>query len=197
MTFKTVLMLILFVLFINSCTTKESVKEIKETVTYKADTVFIDNKYPEIKSKFVLEFMDKLKVCTCLDTISELPPCTNEFFRVFNYKTEFNLEKGFLIEMKAGLFGSPVKQLLVVNQNLKYEIVNRFYGFLLEQRTSETGFNDLLMGYQVKDIGVVAVKHVWNGKKYDPIDVEEINGSFVKTELKDSINKMMLGVFED
>ena len=77
----------------------------------------------------------------------------------------------------------------------KYKIINQYLGFLIEYRTTASGFNDLLMGYEDPDIGIVAIKHVWQEDKYQPVDVEEINGYFVKTELKDSINHLFIDNF--
>jgi hypothetical protein len=140
--------------------------------------------------------MESLQVCTLTDSITKLPPCSNEYFRVFEIGPEKVFENGFLLEMKAHLFGTPVKQLLVIEKNFnKYKIVNQYLGFLVEQRTTESGYNDLLMGYEDQEIGIVAIKHVWNGKKYEPVDVEEINGYYVKSELKDSINHLFIDNF--
>ena len=46
-----------------------------------------------------------------------------------------------------------------------------------------------------KEIGIVAIKHTWDGKRYSPIAVEEINGYYVKKELKDSINHLFIDNF--
>ncbi len=62
-------------------------------------------------------------------------------------------------------------------------------------RTTKSGFNDLLMGYEDPEIGIVAIKHVWDGKHFEPIEVEEINGFFVKEEMKDSINHLFIDNF--
>ena len=167
-----------------------------EVIMYPSDTLVIDETYPEIDNETVLNIMESLQVCTLSDTVVTLPPCSNEFFRVFPIGPDKELESGFLLEMRAGLFGTPVKQLLVVEKSFnKYQIINQYLGFLVEERTTESGYNDLLMGYDDPEIGIVAIKHVWDGEKYQPTEVEEINGYYVKPELKDSINHLFIDNF--
>jgi len=172
-----------------------SIDEVELDV-YPSDTLIINESYPDIDNETVLNVMESLQVCTLLDTVVTLPPCSNEFFRIFPIGPEKELENGFLLEMRAGLFGTPVKQLLIIEKSFnKYQIVNQYLGFLVEERTTESGYNDLLMGYDDPEIGIVAIKHVWDGNKYQPSEVEEINGYFVKPELKDSINHLFIDNF--
>ena len=98
--------------------------------------------------------------------------------------------------MVPGLYGSPVHQLVLVENYLgKYRIVNQYLGYLIEMRSTISGYNDLLIGYTDPDIGIVAIRHEWQGSKYDVVDVEEINHHFVKPEFKDSINAIFLPAF--
>ena len=188
------LLLISLLSFLFSCESSPA-DEIQEDV-FPSDTTVIAEDYPVIDNETVLNVMESLQVCTQSDTVLNLPPCSNEYFRVFPIGPEKALESGFLLEMRAGLFGTPVKQLLVIEKGFnKYQIINQYLGFLVEQRTTESGYNDLLMGYDDQEIGIVAIKHVWEGEKYQPIEVEEINGYFVKPELKDSINHLFIDNF--
>jgi hypothetical protein len=185
--------IICIVVLCGACENKSAVEEI---VLFPSDTLVIGNDYPEINSDLVLKVMEDLEFCTSNDTISSLPTCTNKYFRIFSVGPTINLEDGFLLEMRAGLFNTPVKQLLVIQKGFNtYKIINQYFGFLIEQRTTKSGYNDLLMGYQDKEIGIVAIKHVWDGKRYSPVDVEEINGYYVKEELKDSINQLFIDNF--
>jgi len=183
---------LLFVV-LSSCDDK--VKELPVTL-FPSDTLVIGNDYPEINSTLVLKIMEELEFCTLNDTVNSLPPCTNKYFRIFSTGPNINWQDGFLLEMRAGLFNTPVKQLIVVKKGFnKYNIINQYFGFLIEQRTTASGYNDLLMGYEDKEIGIVAIKHTWDGKRYSPVDVEEINGYYVKEELKDSINHLFIDNF--
>ena len=155
----------------------------------------IDTAYPPI-DEYVLTVMDKLQICTLSDTVLHLPPCNNELFRVFKYKPDKDWKAGFIIEMVPGLYGSPVHQIVVVDEFFgKFTIVNQYLGRLLEMRTTVEGYNDLLIGYDDPDIGLVAIRHKWTVNKYDLVDVEEINNHFVKPEMKDSINNIFLPAF--
>ena len=181
-----------FLLFLSCEST--STEEIK--AVFPSDTIMIDNSYPELNNQEVINVMEGLQVCSQLDTVKTLPPCSNEFFRIFKLGPDIDWADGFLLEMRAGLFGTPVKQLLVIQKAFnKYQIVNQYLGFLIEERTTKTGYNDLLMGYDDPDIGVVAIKHVWVDSKYQPVEVEEINGYFIKPEAKDSINHLFIDNF--
>lgn len=191
---KRILVLLLSGAMMWSCGSDAEVENLEDI--FPSDTLVIDETYPEINNETVLNVMESLQVCTQSDTVKTLPPCSNEYFRIFPIGPEKELESGFLLEMRAGLFGTPVKQLLVIEKGFnKYQIINQYLGFLVEERTTKSGYNDLLMGYEDPEIGIVAIKHVWDGEKYQPTEVEEINGFFVKPELKDSINHLFIDNF--
>jgi len=183
---------LLIVILLSSCEDKKPVNSI---LVFPSDTTVIGNDYPEINSELVLKVMVELKFCSSNDT-SALPPCSNKYFRIFSLGPNVKWQEGFLLEIRAGLFNSPVKQLIVIKKGFNtYNISNRYLGFLVEQRTTKSGYSDLLMGYEDKEIGIVAIKHTWDGKRYSPVDVEEINGYYVKKELKDSVNHLFLDNF--
>ncbi len=163
---------------------------------FPSDTVLIENNYPPITDLTVLSVMEKLQVCSRQDTNKILPNCSAENFRIFPLGNEFTYEEGFILEMKAGVFNSPVKQVMIIQKVFNaYKIINRYFGFLVEYRTSKSGYNDLLIGYKDPQIGIVAIKHEWDRENYQPIDVEEINGYYIKPEAKDSINKVFIDGF--
>lgn len=163
--------------------------------TFISETRLVDSTYPPIDES-ALAIMDKLQICTLSDTVLSLPPCSAEYFRVFQYKTGKTWKDGFIVEMIPGLYGSPVHQVVIIENYFgKYRIVNQYLGALLELRSNENGIDDLLIGYHDPDIGVVAIRHEWKENKYDVVDVEEINNHYVKPELKDSINNLFLPAF--
>lgn len=174
-----------------------TVKDSHETQEdqFKSVTTLIDSTYPPLDST-VTKIMDKLQICTLTDTVLTLPPCEANFFRVFQYQSGKSFTDGFIIEMIPGLFGSPVHQIVIVENYFgKYKIVNQYLGYLIEMRTTAEGYNDLLIGYSDPDIGLVAIRHEWQGQQYDVVDVEEINNHYVKAEYKDSINAIFLPAF--
>jgi hypothetical protein len=175
--------------------TNEDDRPTLEGTPFVSETVVVDESYPAI-DPVATDIMEKLQICTLTDTVLDLPPCSSELFRVFQYRPDKEWKDGFIVEMIPGVFGSPVHQIVIVENYFgKYRIVNKYLGYLIEMRTKKEGYNDLLIGYVDPDIGVVAIRHEWQGQKYDVVDVEEINDHYVKPELKDSINAVFLPAF--
>jgi hypothetical protein len=181
-----------FVLGLFACTGEEEASEVQEFVS---ETTIVTGAYP-LLDESCIEIMEQLQICTTVDSILDMPPCSNEYFRVFDYRPKKEWEEGFIVEMIPGLYGSPVHQVVIIQRHLgKYRIVNQYLGHMIELRTNFIGFSDLLIGYDDPELGVVAIKHVWEGDKYEPVDVEEINDHFVKPEMKDSVNNVLLPAF--
>ena len=179
-----------------SCGDTEPDKEEKEEKNeFLSVVTVVDDSYPVLVDE-VIPIMDRLEICTSSDTVESRPPCSNEYFRIFDYLPNKDWNAGFIVEMIPGMYGAPVHQIVIIKENLgKFQIVNQYFGHLIEIRTKFTGFSDLLIGYNDPDIGIVSIKHVWEGNKYEPIDVEEINNHFVKPEMKDSINNIFIPAF--
>lgn len=182
-------------LLVWACSGESLNSEQEPKEVFVSEVTLVDDAYPVLE-KEVVPIMDRLEICTLSDTVTTRPPCTNEFFRIFDYLPNKDWNAGFIVEMIPGLYGSPVHQIVIIKENLgKFQIVNQYFGHMIELRTAYNGFSDLLIGYDDPDIGVVSIKHVWQGNKYEPIDVEEINNHFVKPEMKDSINNIFIPAF--
>lgn len=181
-------------LLIMGCGSDQPKDEI-EIDSFRSVTTLIDSTYPEL-DPIAVDVMTKLQICTILDTVLTMPPCVAEIYRVFQYRTDKDFKDGFIVEMVPGLYGSPVHQIVIIENYFgKYRIVNQYLGYLIEMRTTTEGYNDLLIGYSDPDIGLVSIRHEWQGEKYDVVDVEEINNHYVKSEMKDSINAIFLPAF--
>lgn len=178
-------------LFLNSCGSGQA----EDEALFISDTMLILDTYPKLEQE-VIPIMEQLQMCTTSDTSTALPPCNNEFFQVFKYRPDRVWADGFIVEMIPGLFGSPVHQVVIIEGYFgKFQIINQYFGHLLEMRTSPSGFNDLLIGYDDPELGVVALKHEWKGQSYDVVDVEEIDGHRVLPQFKDSVNAIFLPAF--
>jgi hypothetical protein len=165
-----------------------------EEPPFVSETVLVDTTYPNL-NEACISVMEKLKMCTTSDT-SKLAPCSNQYFRVFDHKPKHDWSEGFIVEMVPGLYGAPVNQIVVIEeQKGGYQIANQYLGRMIELRSTKNGYNDLLIGYEDPDIGLIAIRHEWVGNKYELKDVEEINNHFVKPEMKDSINNIFLPAF--
>lgn len=181
--------------FLLACGSDKGNEQFAETDAFVSTRTLVDTTYPEIDMQ-ALEIMEKLQICTLLDTLRTVPPCSAELFRVFQYRPDKDWKDGFIVEMVAGLYGSPVRQVVIIDNYFgKYRIINQYLGELIEMRTTPEGYNDLLIGYADPDIGLVSIRHEWQGQEYDVVDVEEINNHFVKPEMKDSINAIFLPAF--
>ena len=179
---------------LNACTSDNTGNSFEEL--FPSDTVLVENNYPPLTDSSVLVAIQSLNICSLSDTNTVLEPCDYTKFRVFPLGQKIPAAEGFLLEMKEGLYQAPVKQVLIIEKAFnKYKIINRYFGFLIEFRTSKTGHNDLLIGYKDPEMGVIAIRHEWQGKKYEPVHVEEINGYFIKSALQDSINNLFLSGF--
>lgn len=195
MNLKKIGVLIAAVFVLIACEGTNKKNDNVENLSFNSETFLIDDTYPAIDS-VALAIMEKLQICTLSDTLIKLPPCNSSYFRVFQYQTGKSWKDGFIVEMVPGVYGAPVHQLVIVESYLgKYRIVNQYLGKLLEMRSTKGGHHDLLIGYQDPYVGLVAIRHEWQGGMYDVVDVEEINNHFVKPELKDSVNAVFLPAF--
>ncbi|MFK8045443.1 MAG: hypothetical protein AB8B72_08105 [Crocinitomicaceae bacterium] len=186
--------LLFMLLFLGGCQSEPQHTDVANY--FPSDTVLVENKYPPLVDSSVLSAIQILNICSLSDTNTILEPCDHSKFRVFPLGPEIPFNKGFILEMKEGVYSAPFKQVLVIEKSFnKYKIINRYYGFLIEYRTTESGYNDILMGYKDPEIGLIALRHSWKGESYDPVNVEEINGYFIKPELQDSINNIFISTF--
>ncbi|UKN02942.1 hypothetical protein K6119_05365 [Paracrocinitomix mangrovi] len=168
--------------------------QFEEPKPFVREVILIDTVRPQL-DPVCIDIMEKLQMCTTSDT-SKLAPCTYEYFRVFDHKPLQDYKGGFIVEMRQGLYGAPTPQIIIVeNVNNEYKLANQYLGWMIEMRTTEHGHSELLIGYKDPDVGMVAIRHEWDGHKYEPVDVEEINNHFVKPEMKDSINNIFLPAF--
>ena len=193
---RTLLFLTLITTLLISCSgeSDNQLPDLPEKEPFVSETIIIDTAYPPLNDE-VIAVMEMMQMCTTSDT-SKLAPCSNKYFRVFDHKPLHDWNAGFIVEMVPGLYGAPVNQIVIVEDvNGKYQIANQYLGSMIEMRTTEYGYSDLLIGYEDPDIGLVAIRHELKGNKYDLVDVEEINNHFVKQEMKDSVNAIFLPAF--
>jgi hypothetical protein len=191
---KKYFLFILPILLVSCSGADNDVEDAIEDV-FESEVTIVRDDYPELSVE-VVPIMEQLQICTMNDSIITMPPCSNEFFRIFDHRPTMEYSAGFIVEMVPGLYQAPVHQVVIIENYFgKYQIVNQYLGFLIELRTDQTTYSDLLIGYEDPEFGLIAIRHEWQGKKYEPVDVEEINNHFVKPEMKDSINNLFLPAF--
>ena len=102
---------LLLVLF--SCS-GESENEIPdEEANFDSEIYLVTDAYPALEVE-AIPIMERLEICTTVDTILHLPPCSNEFFRIYDYRPAKDWKTGFIVEMIPGLYNSPVHQIVII-----------------------------------------------------------------------------------
>lgn len=111
-------------------------------------TDFLTNTFT---SETEMELLKELKICdpkASSDTDELHPSCSPKFFRFFPLSKNIQLKDGFILLVKAGVNGAPLRRILIF-QREKGELIklNGFFGNLIEQRPSQTGYNDLVIRF--------------------------------------------------
>src|SRR6056300_1838522 len=110
-------------LFWLSCDNAEDPMTEDPEDVFLSKTIVIDTTYPVI-DPVATNIMEKLQICAVTDSILNLPPCSAELFRVFQYRPDKEWKDGFIVEMIPGVYGSPVHQIVIVENYFgKYRIV--------------------------------------------------------------------------
>ena len=87
---------ILFIsLFIVACGNGVEKDEVEDP--FISVTTIIDSTYPKLDPTAV-DIMDKLQICTIIDTVLTMPPCVAEIYRVFQYRSGKEFKDGFIVE---------------------------------------------------------------------------------------------------
>jgi hypothetical protein len=158
----------------------------------------------EISTDFNLNSFDKgdevkllkeLKICdsTMLEDNSlERPACSPRFFRLFPLKHNMPLSKGFILLVRSGVNGFPVRRLLIFERsNGKLVSTNRFIGYIIQKRKQENRYDDIVVRFferYEKQKYFYHCLYSWKNGKYDFVKCEEINGERIKPELIDSVS---------
>ncbi|MCT4560414.1 MAG: hypothetical protein N4A41_03475 [Crocinitomicaceae bacterium] len=122
--------------------------------------------------------------------------CDPGYFKFFPLIKGGDLNNGFILLVKAGTGGFPLRRLLIFQRERgKLIKVNGFVSNLIGRVPTKSGYDDLLLRFNDKD-GTEDMFYnclfTWNGSQYIYKQVEVIEGrnwgGRVKAELKDSIS---------
>lgn len=169
-------------------------------IIYKKDKIILDNiTFPKFPHPAIKQIMAGMKMCqleqdTTVREELRLPPCDYKLYRAFKIKKDAPWTEGFILEVKASVYSMTRMVIVVRKVGGKYTAVNQFTGKLIELTLDGDVYN-MLIGYADAGVGSIAIRHVFDGNKYVPKDVEEINNHFVKQEFKDSINEVYIDNF--
>ena len=197
-----------FILLVFSCRQSEKkeaqpgvVVEHTDTLTTELkDTLMILEKDEVYTNDSIPLIMEQTGLCVCdtnkVNQEKGIWPCMYYLFRYFANSAQ-PVKNGFLVEIKPGIFGETY---LLVNIALddstgKYKVTNQYIGQLLELHTKNKEKYDMVVRYPAAEKNTITFLHKWNGKKYEPVEVLEINDYIIKKEKRDSLNNIYLKDF--
>lgn len=125
----------------------ESASIVVKDKTQAVSTTFEAGQFDE---KIKLELLNEINICQ--DTLNPDPRkngmsiCSPENFAFYSYSDQISLENGFMLQVKAGVNQFPFRRLLFfIREKGKLITMNNIIGYLVEKRSSSSGFDDLLV----------------------------------------------------
>lgn len=114
-------------------------------------TISTDFSTNSFTSNIEEELLQELKICNPAapnDTDEKNPACSPKFFRFFPLSKQIPLKDGFILLVKAGVGGHPLRRVLIFQREKGMLIkLNGFNGNLIEKRPSPTGYVDLVVRF--------------------------------------------------
>lgn len=149
MKFSAFLCLLLVGGLLFSCTDSDE-KEEGTKAAQKTQTISTDFNEGKFDTELKLELLNEINICQ--DTLNPDPRkkgmsfCSPENFAFYNYSEKISLENGFMLQVKAGVNQFPFRRLLFfVRENGRLVTMNNIIGYLVEKRSSNSGFDDLVV----------------------------------------------------
>lgn len=143
------------------------------------------------------ELLKEIKICDPNATDEEnpdQPACSPKFFRFFKLSPKIPMKDGFIVLAKAGVGGVALRRVLIFQREKGVLVkLNGFIGNLVEQRKSNTEFDDLVIRFsdRVDDhLAYYNCLFTWNGGKYEYVNCELIDEDGprrIKAEYMDSM----------
>lgn len=178
---------------------KNSEDNIPEVIEISTD--FNEN---EFKSDVEAKLLKELKICDSTmteDNNLERPSCSPRFFRFFPLKFNKPLNEGFILLVRSGVNGFPVRRLLVFERtNGKLVNTNRFIGYIIQTRKKDSGYDDIVIRFferYEKQKYFYHCLYSWKNGKYEFNRCEEINSERIKPELIDSVSIEVLKILNE
>jgi hypothetical protein len=147
------------------------------------------------KGKEEIELLKELRICDSTmkeDNNLARPSCSPRFFRFFKLKADKTLNEGFVLLVRSGVNGFPVRRLLIFHrEGNKLINTNKFVGYIIEKRKVANNFDDIVIRFFERYQNQKYFYHClysWRNGKYQFVRCEEINSERVKPELLDSVS---------
>jgi hypothetical protein len=205
---------VLTVVLLASCGEEEDPQPFKphhrdqqeKVTTFSTD--FNENTFTENGEEIAL--LKELKLCdpnAPNDTDEKHPSCSPKFFRFFKLSEKTALSDGFILLVKAGVNGFPLRRVLIFQRDGEQLVkLNGFNGNLIEFRPSTSGYQDLVVRFTDNIDGSLTYYNClfqWNGSQYDYKLCEAIQEGgqeaphLIKKEFIDSMAPEIKKVLDD
>ncbi|MEZ4936410.1 MAG: hypothetical protein R2799_02320 [Crocinitomicaceae bacterium] len=189
---------LLILIVLTSCTSESSA--VKNEETFVPDTILIPIQFQPFQDSRIPSILEEAGLCKDIpkdslrDSINMFdPPCMANFYRVFKFNDAKDLEDIFGVTIASRVHDFPIRRtILMVKENKKWVLMNRFVGDLVEMRTSQSGYNDLIIRHPDIEAGSFAVRYVYKEGKYLPEVAEEVDDKLIRKELVDSLSPIII-----
>ncbi|MGB0932908.1 MAG: hypothetical protein ACPGU5_01410 [Lishizhenia sp.] len=188
--------LLFFGLTLSFISCKETIKDVPFTSqTVKISTLFDKDRF---ENKTKEQLLQETGICNTasVDSSTALYPCSPRYFEIYPYSDKLKLENGFILQTKANVNGFPARRMIIfVRENGKLVTMNKIIGYLVEKRTSPSGFDDLVVavvdnvgGYYDRYDVLIQYKE---GKYQFTEALGDLQGAFDNVELKKEATKQI------
>lgn len=172
-----------------------SKEDLNKTDSFSADTLFVPKKFPKSISELDAQLLNELDLCTgqlINDSVDVFnPPCDGRLFRIFQMNDNIPANELIAIEILKDLYGNRDNKVVILAKvGEKFITLSTLVGYVLELRTTESGFKDLLVLHpdRAEDM-TFGMRYSWNTekRKYEASELEMVDYGSIKPELKDSL----------
>lgn len=160
-------------------------------------TISTDFNSNTFSSKVEEELLKEIKICDPnaeRDDDELHPACSPKMFRFFKLNQNQSLKNGFIVLVKAGVGGFPLRRVLIFQREQGVLVkVNGFIGNLIEKRKGHGEYEDLVIRFSDKVYDHLTYYNclfTWKNGKYEYVNCEVIDEGEprrVKAEFVDSM----------
>lgn len=175
-------------------TPKES-SEVDKKKVLKVEQISTDFNLNKFSSNQEVKLLKEIGICdsTQADDINlEIPSCSPRFFRFFKLNKSRELKDGFILLVRAGVNGFPIRRLLIFErENGQLVKTNGFVGYIIERRFTGKNYDDIVVRFFERYENqkyFYNCLYTWKNGRYVYANCEAINDLKIKAEKADSVS---------
>lgn len=175
-------------------TAKES-SEVDKKKVLKVEQISTDFNLNKFSSNQEVKLLKEIGICdsTQADDINlENPSCSPRFFRFFKLNKSRELKDGFILLVRAGVNGFPIRRLLIFErENGQLVKTNGFVGYIIERRFTGKNYDDIVVRFFERYENqkyFYNCLYTWKNGRYVYANCEAINDLKIKAEKADSVS---------